>query len=51
MNAVLILLPFGVEIIPGEDGGTCLKGQFPTLQALYLAVGESGSPRFLPLGN
>jgi hypothetical protein len=37
--AVAILRPFGVEILPGEDGGTFLVGQYPSLQALYNAIG------------
>lgn len=47
--AVAILRPYGVEILPGEDGGTYLVGQFPTLQALYLAIGESRLLHFPPL--
>jgi hypothetical protein len=47
-NAVAILRPYGVEILPGEDGGTYLMGQFPTLHALYLAIGESHLPHFPP---
>ena len=38
--AVAILRPYGVEILPGSDGGTYLVGQYPTLQGLYLAIGE-----------
>jgi len=37
--AVAILRPFGVENLPGEDGGIFLVGQYPTLQALYNAIG------------
>jgi transcription-repair coupling factor (superfamily II helicase) len=37
--AVAILRPFGVEILPGEDGGTFLVGQYASLQALYNAIG------------
>lgn len=37
--AVAILRPFGVEILPGEEGGTFLVGQYPSLQALYNAIG------------
>jgi hypothetical protein len=38
--AVAILRPYGVEILQGIDGGTFLVGQYPTLQALYIAIGE-----------
>jgi chemotaxis protein histidine kinase CheA len=38
--AVAILRPYGVEILQGIDGGTYLVGQYPTLQALYIAIGE-----------
>jgi hypothetical protein len=38
--AVAILRPYGVEILQGMDGGTYLVGQYPTLQALYIAIGE-----------
>jgi transcription-repair coupling factor (superfamily II helicase) len=38
--AVAILRPYGVEILQGEDGGTYLVGQYPNLQALYIAIGE-----------
>jgi hypothetical protein len=48
-NAVANLRPYGVEILPGTDGGTYLMGQYPTLQALYLAIGESKLSHFPPL--
>jgi hypothetical protein len=38
--AVAILRPYGVENLQGIDGGTFLVGQYPTLQALYIAIGE-----------
>jgi chemotaxis protein histidine kinase CheA len=38
--AVAILRPYGVEIRQGIDGGIFLVGQYPTLQALYIAIGE-----------
>lgn len=38
--AVAILRPYGVETLPGSEGGTYLVGQYPTLQALYIALGE-----------
>jgi hypothetical protein len=38
--AIASLRPYGVEILTGEDGGTYLVGQYPTLQALYIAIGE-----------
>jgi len=38
--AVAILRPYGVEILQGIDGGTYLVGQYPNLQALYIAIGE-----------
>lgn len=38
--AVAILRPYGVEILHGAGGGTYLVGQIPTLQALYIAIGE-----------
>ena len=38
--AVAILRPYGVEILQGIDGGTFVVGQYPTLQALYIAIGE-----------
>jgi hypothetical protein len=38
--AVAILRPYGIEILQGKDGGTYLVGQYPTLQALYIAIGE-----------
>jgi hypothetical protein len=38
--AVAILRPYGVENLHGIDGGTFLVGQYPTLQALYIAIGE-----------
>lgn len=38
--AVAILRPYGVEILPGADGGTYLVGQYPNLQALYITIGE-----------
>ncbi|MBN1887560.1 MAG: hypothetical protein JW850_06205 [Thermoflexales bacterium] len=38
--AVAILRLYGVEILPGTDGGTYLGGQYPTLQELYIAIGE-----------
>ena len=39
--AVAILRPYGVETLPGDEGGTYLVGEYPTLQALYIAMGES----------
>ena len=39
--AVAILRPYGVETLPGDEGGTYLVGQYPTLQALYIALGEN----------
>ncbi len=41
--AVAILRPYGVETLPGSEGGTYLVGQYPTLQALYIAMGERRS--------
>jgi len=38
--AVAILRPYGVETLQGSEGGTYLVGQYPTLQALYIAMGE-----------
>jgi len=38
--AVAILRPYGVEILQGIDGGAFLVEQYPTLQALYIAIGE-----------
>ncbi len=38
--AVAILRPYGVETLAGSEGGTYLVGQYPTLQALYIAMGE-----------
>ena len=38
--AVAILRPYGVEIRQGIDGGIFLVGQYSTLQALYIAIGE-----------
>ena len=38
--AVAILRPDGVEIVHGVKGGTFLVGQYSTLQALYIALGE-----------
>lgn len=38
--AVAILRPYGVETLQGSEGGTYLVGQYPTLQALYIALGE-----------
>jgi len=38
--AVAILRPYGVETLQGSEGGTYLVGQYPTLQALYVAMGE-----------
>lgn len=38
--AVAILRPYGVEILHGLDGGIYLVGQYPTLQSLYIAIGE-----------
>jgi hypothetical protein len=38
--AVAILRPYGIERLQGTDGGTYLVGQYPTLQALYIAIGE-----------
>jgi hypothetical protein len=50
--AVAILNPYGVDLLPAESGETYLRGQFHTLQALYLAIGESGSAHTLPfVGN
>lgn len=39
--AVAILRPYGVETLPGDEGGTYLVGEYPTLQALYIALGEN----------
>jgi hypothetical protein len=39
--AVAILRPYGVETLPGDEGGTYLVGEYPTLQALYIAMGEN----------
>jgi hypothetical protein len=39
--AVAILRPYGVETLPGDEGGTYLIGEYPTLQALYIALGEN----------
>jgi hypothetical protein len=39
--AVAILRPYGVETLPGNEGGTYLVGEYPTLQALYIAMGEN----------
>jgi hypothetical protein len=38
--AVDILKMFDVEILQGIDGGTYFVGQYPTLQAFYIAIGE-----------
>src|SRR5512143_1364287 len=38
--AVAILRPYGVETLEGSEGGTYLVGQYPTLQALYIAMGK-----------
>ena len=38
--AVAILRPYGVETLQGNEGGTYLLGQYSTLQALYIAIGE-----------
>ena len=38
--AVAILRPYGVETLHGSQGGTYLLGQYATLQALYIAIGE-----------
>lgn len=38
--AVAILRPYGVETLQGSEGGTYLVGQYPTLQELYIAIGE-----------
>ena len=38
--AVAILRPYGVETLQGSEGGTYLVGQYSTLQALYIAIGE-----------
>jgi len=38
--AVAILRPYGVETLEGSEGGTYLVGEYPTLQALYIAMGE-----------
>jgi hypothetical protein len=38
--AVAILRPYGVETLQGGEGGTYLVGQYSTLQALYIAMGE-----------
>ena len=38
--AVAILRPYGVETLHGSQGGTYLLGQYSTLQALYIAIGE-----------
>jgi hypothetical protein len=38
--AVAILRPYGVETLQGSEGGTYLVGPYPTLQALYIAMGE-----------
>jgi len=46
--AVAILRPYGVENLQGIDGGTFLVGQYPTLQALYIAVGERRLTLYLP---
>jgi len=39
--AVAILRPYGVETLPGDEGGTYLVGEYPTLQALYIAMWEN----------
>jgi hypothetical protein len=50
--AVAILRPYGVEILPGADGGTYLVGQYPTLQAIYITIGERRLLLYPPLvGN
>jgi hypothetical protein len=38
--AVAILRPYGVETLQGSEGGTYLVGEYPTLQALYIVIGE-----------
>ncbi len=38
--AVAILRPYGVETLQGKEAGTYLLGQYSTLQALYIAIGE-----------
>jgi hypothetical protein len=38
--AVSILKPYGAELRLGGEGGIYLAGQYPTLQALYIAIGE-----------
>jgi len=38
--AIAILRPYGVETLHGSQGGTYLLGQYSTLQALYIAIGE-----------
>ncbi len=47
--AVAILRPYGVEILPGADGGTYLVGQYPTLQELYIVIGERRLALYPPL--
>lgn len=39
-SAVAVLRPYGVETLQGAEGGTYLVGQWPTLQGLYIAIGE-----------
>ena len=39
--AVAILRPYGVETLSGDEDGTYLVGEYPTLQALYIAMGEN----------
>jgi chemotaxis protein histidine kinase CheA len=46
--AVAILRPYGVEIRQDIDGGIFLVGQYPTLQALYIAIGERRLTLYLP---
>ena len=49
--AVAILRPYGVENLQGTDGGTYLVGQYPTLQALYIAIGERRLTLYPPLAE
>jgi hypothetical protein len=49
--AVAILRPFGAEILQGTGGGTYLVGKYPTLQALYIAIGESRLTYYPPLAE
>jgi hypothetical protein len=49
--AVTILRPYGVETLLGTDGGTYLVGQYPTLQALYIAIGERRLILYPPLAE